>query len=154
MGDGKRAGWGLKVAIGVLVLLVAGAWGAREVYRVKKSVSRESIDTYAQRFHQQMDAGQLQEIIDQADAGFREGKTPDELRQRLEEVRARLGRHRSSKLKVVQINYSSKLGKHVVATYESEFEKGRAGEDFTLLVSAGGLRLYGYQINTSSAVKP
>lgn len=149
----KKAGLGVKVLAGALVLMVAGAWGIRELYRVKKHVYREEMDAFAQRFHQQMDAGRTQEIIDQADPGFREGKTPEELRQRLEEVRGRLGSHRSSRLRTVQISVNSKLGKHVVASYESEFEKGRAREDFTLLVTDGGLKLYGYNVSSSVLFK-
>lgn len=147
MTESKKVGWGARVVVVGLVLLVAGAWSAREVYRSKKGEYRADADAFAQRFHQQMDAGRTQEIVAQADAGFRDGKAPEELRQRLEEIRGRLGPRRSSKLKEMYFSANLKTGRQIVTSYETEFEKGRAHEDFTLLMTDGGWKLYGYQVS-------
>jgi hypothetical protein len=106
---------------------------------------RRLTNAAVQHFHQQLNAGQYIEIFRQADAGFTEDKTEEDLVKFLQAVHTKLGDAGAVSLNSIRVN-TAMNGTFTTAQYKTTFARGSAVETFTWKKSDGTLRLYGYNI--------
>jgi hypothetical protein len=145
----KRALWiVLIVVLGVLVVLGAiGLWkGGMVVYRTFHSGWIEA-GAAAHHFHEELNAGQYEQIYQEADPAF----SPIDKHLRLVsfsgQVHTTLGNATSERLTNLNLNVES--GSHfVVATFTTTFEKGIAQEQIVWRRDGNTLRLWRYNINS------
>jgi len=100
------------------------------------------------KFHQAMDAGNLQPIWRQADPVLRKGPEHDQLAKALEAVQRKLGKVKGTK----QVGWNANAttgGTFVTLTYETQFERGSGVEQFVYRKSdEGQVALTGYNIQS------
>lgn len=134
-----------------MVACVAGYGGFRVYQRFNeyKDIAKVSAD----RFHQQMDANQIEQIVAEAAPGFREGTRKEELVATLAGIREKMGTFKSGKQSYMQWNAQTGVGTTLMVRYESEFSAGKAQETFTLLLKDGGALLYGYNVSSPVLLK-
>lgn len=138
------------VVLGVaLALVMGGGW----IYK-KVTHYRPIADAYVEKFHQQLDAEQFDEIINQAAPAFRETAKKEELRAFFSGIHDKMGTHKSARQTFIQLNAQAGIGTLVAVQYDSEYASGKAQESFTLLVTEDGVQLYGYRINAPQMLKP
>ncbi|MGA8366126.1 MAG: DUF4019 domain-containing protein [Candidatus Acidiferrales bacterium] len=103
------------------------------------------------RFHQELNAGQYEQICQEADAGFSESDTHDNLIQFLRGVHTKLGNATAENLTNLTVNANTN-GTFVVTTYSSTFANGTAVETFTWAKKGTGLKLYGYHVESKAFI--
>lgn len=148
----RRPRWVRWVGLALVLALAAAGYVTLRVYqRVQgyKELARISVD----RFHRQLNAGEVTAIIAESAPGFRHASSPDDLRTRLEAVRAKLGPLRSTQQKALSWSVRSGVGELLTAEFESQYREGTARERFTLLLTGDAAKLYGYNISSSVLLK-
>ena len=105
-----------------------------------------------EKFHQQLNAGQYQEIYQQGDDKFKESVTEAEFTQVLEAVRRKLGTFQKATFAGGNVN-SGTIGTVATLAYESEFSEGKGTEQFSFLVSGEEAKLLRYDINSPAFMK-
>jgi hypothetical protein len=126
--------WALTITVAVSLLLI---WQLMQGRRLANAA--------VQHFHQQLNTGQYVEIFREADAGFTEGKTEEDLTKFLKAIHTKLGDAGATTVDYIRVNATTK-GTFTTARYQTTFVRGNALEMFTWKKSNGTLRLYGYYI--------
>jgi len=97
------------------------------------------------RFHNQFNSGHYVEIYGETDEGFRKGSHESEMTALLAAVRRKLGAVKYTSQ--VKYNQNTTMAvTRVTMTYETEFDEGKATEQFIYHVSGDEARLYRYDI--------
>jgi uncharacterized protein DUF4019 len=122
---------------GILLLLLLYSCGrsAYGVYKIANSAT--------ERFHQQLNQTQYEEIYADASDEFRNHGTREESLAVFQKVYENLGAQKSSSMKNINVNRNNK-GTFVTLVYDSAFEQGRADEQFVWRVEGDQAKLYGY----------
>jgi hypothetical protein len=105
--------------------------------------------TAVRQFHQQLNAGEFEEIYGDADQGFRATQGHDQLVKFLGVVHKKLGNAGDGK----QINFRVDTNEHgtfVTAWYATTFDNGAGSERFTWVKDRGVLKLYEYHIDSNA----
>ncbi len=110
-------------------------------------LARTSVDAAVQHFHEQLNQGKYQEIVQETDEGFRKGWTNDELLRFFTRVHTKLGNAGVTSAAGIKVT-TTPSGTFVTTVYNTKFEKGDAAETFSWLKTAGTLKLHGYNINS------
>jgi hypothetical protein len=131
------------------VLLVLGllGLGAYKVYQ-RAMAHREMATAFVQEFHHRMNQGETGKIIAESAPAFRESTKPEELEALFAGVRRKMGEHKHARQTFMQWNAQTGIGTTLSVRFDSEFANGKAQENFTLLLQDGGVKLYGYRINS------
>ena len=105
------------------------------------------------RITEEIATGQLDKIYAEAAEEWRQAATPEQSRQALETLRARLGRVAARNFLTgrVQRNTGGELpGQSLVVTYQTKFETGAGMETFTLVERDGQWLLARYFVNSDA----
>jgi len=129
--------WGLAVAaVSLLIMWQCGAGLIR---------ARRLANAAVEHFHQELNAARYDEIFREADPGFTEGKTEEDLVKFLQTIHTKLGEAGAVRLVSIHVNATAN-GRLTTARYEATFARGSAVETFTWIGADNTLRLYGYDI--------
>jgi hypothetical protein len=105
-----------------------------------------------EKFHQQLNAGQYQEIYQQGDDKFKEAVTEADFTPILEAVRRKLGTVQKATFVGGNVN-SGTMGTVATLQYEVEFSEGKGTEKFSFLVSGEEAKLLRYDVNSPAFIK-
>jgi hypothetical protein len=108
-------------------------------------------DAAVQHFHQQLNAGQYEEIYNEADDGFRSGETHENIVKFLEAVHKKLGNSRDTDFVNIGVNATTN-GTFTTTIYNTTFDGGPSTETFTWVKSSGNLKLYSYHIESKALI--
>lgn len=103
------------------------------------------------RFHEQLDAGQLDAIYDDAADELKSSATRAKFVALLEAVHRKLGAMRSSKERGWFASYRAS-GALITLTFATAFERGDATEQFVYRMHGSEARLAGYHINSDALI--
>jgi hypothetical protein len=106
----------------------------------------------AQRFHQELNSGQYEQIYSEADQGFAQPGKHDELVTFLQAVHTKLGDVRMESLLSIHVGASTGGGAFITTQYNTTFARGTGVETFIWVKSRGSLKLYGYNIQSNALV--
>ncbi len=98
-------------------------------------------------FHEQLNAGQYDQIYDEADDGFRNAAPREKVLALFAAIDTKLGKVQSSSISSWRVN-TYNLATRVVLVADTRFEHGSGTETFTYGVSDGKATLIGYNINS------
>ena len=113
---------------------------------------KEQAERAVEKFHQQLNAGQLHEIYQQGDDKFKESVTEADFTQVLEAVRRKLGTFQKATFAGGNVN-SGTMGTVATLAYEVEYNEGKGTEQFSFLVSGEEAKLLRYDINSPAFIK-
>jgi hypothetical protein len=142
---------GTKFPRAITWLLIAGCIAAafllwefgKVLYRGDKQAN-----VAVQHFHQELNDSEYEQIYQEADAGFREASTHNDVIKLLQSVHTRLGNATASSVTRLDINSDAK-GTFVTAAYNSTFARGSAVETFKWLRKGTDLTLYSYNVRSN-----
>lgn len=106
-------------------------------------------DEAVAEFHERYNAVALDDMYDAAAAGIRQQQTRAEFAKAIGAIRDQLGLARGSQRTAFQTTAGSG-GAFVQIEYQTEFEKGRAIEEFVWEVAQGKALLKGYTVTTQT----
>jgi hypothetical protein len=112
---------------------------------------RKLANAAVRHFHQQLNTEEYDEIYQEADEGFKNGQTHDEIIEFLRAVHSKLGNTGDEK----QINIRADANTHgafITARYSTAFVSGTATETFTWIKSSGILKLHAYHIQSNALI--
>jgi hypothetical protein len=102
-------------------------------------------------FHQELNDGQYEQICQEADSGFTQSDTHENLIKFLRGVHTKLGNATGENLIGTNVNATTS-GSFIVASYDSTFVAGKAHETFTWARSGTELKLRGYNIQSNAFI--
>jgi hypothetical protein len=144
----KRVLWkwsALIVAIGLLYL----SWQCGSALYFGSKLA----DAAARRFHDQLDAGQFEQICQEADEALsQEGPQHDEFIKVLEAVHHKLGDVIRETQGKINVNVNTQ-GTFVTVDFFTQFATDQAHETFTWRKSGNTLKLYGYYVQSKAFLK-
>lgn len=112
---------------------------------------RKLADAAVRHFHERLNAGDYEDIYDEADEGFRTGQSHDQSIKFMEAVHRKLGLARQETRLNVRVDTNAR-GTFLTTQYSTAFATGTATEMFTWVESSGTLRLYGYHIQSNALI--
>lgn len=143
----KRVLWKWSLAI-TSVFLLWGVWQCGSgLYSGYKSG-----DQAVQHFHAQLNAGQYEEICNEADEAFAHSEKHDELVHFLEQVHKKLGSAVTARQLHVNVS-ATNVGTFVTSEFATHFDQGEADETFVWRKSGADLRLYRYNVQSNAFLK-
>jgi hypothetical protein len=105
-----------------------------------------------ERFHDQLNAAEYAQIVDEADEGFRHsGSSRVDTMRFLQAVHSKLGNTGQSNLTNITVQ-ATPGGSFVITVYQTKFDRGEAIERFTWMKRSGELLLYGYNIQSNALI--
>jgi hypothetical protein len=140
------------VVAGIGLILLMASYGGYKLY-VGIQKGRAVAETVVQQFHQRLDAEQYHEIINDASDAFRGAAKKEELESFLKKVHTNMGNVKSSKQGNIQLQAQLGIGTLIIVQYETEYDSGKAEENFTWLQNEKGASLYGYRISAPQMLK-
>ena len=123
---------------GAALLALAGCSAGADL-----PVARAGVD----KVHSQLNGGQCAEIRDQASTEFKELSSAESWKTVCDQLAAGLGKFVS----LAQVGWNDEVGTngHIIRiNYDSEFEKGKAQEQFLFRIDGGKAVLVGYHVNS------
>jgi hypothetical protein len=114
--------------------------------------SKKSAEQAVLTFRSQMDSEQYDDIYKNADAGFRENQTQDEIVSFLRAVHNKLGKVVSASPRGFGVNTAIGSGTRVALSYETRFEGGKGAEEFVWHVTGGKTLLIRYSVTSLELV--
>lgn len=108
-------------------------------------------DVAVEHFHQELNQEQFEQIYQDADEGFASSGKSEELVKFLEAVHRKLGDANTATFRNINVNATTN-GTFITTNYETSFARGSATETFTWVKQNGGLKLYGYHIQSRELV--
>ena len=137
---------GLKIAIGIAFLAVIGA---ALIWKVGKSTYRDYriVSAAADLFHQQLNAGDYDEIYENATEEFRHSGKREDLNHLLDNIRSKMGRAGKPSAIGFHVNWRNGV-LWADQTFTTQFEKGNAQEYFVWKIEQDQPHLYNYRIDS------
>ena len=108
-----------------------------------------SADKAVERFHQQLNAGQLDAIYTQSSPALKSATSQGDMIKLLTAVRSKLGPYKSGTRNSWRVNYGTNAS--TVVLFDSTYEKGKAQETFTF-ENGPNAPLIGYNINSPTLI--
>lgn len=127
-----------KFLMGAAVLALAGCSAGTDL-----PIARAGVD----KVHGQLNGGRCAEIRDQASSDFKELTSAESWKTTCDQLAAGLGKFVS----LAQTGWNDEVGTngHIIRlNYDSEFEKGKAQEQFLFRIDGGKAVLVGYHVNS------
>jgi hypothetical protein len=112
----------------------------------------ERADGAVRRFHDELNAGQFDQICLGAGAAFLKGRRRDQFIETLEAVHRKLGDVIGEERGRVNLNVNTE-GIFVTVEFLTQFANDRAHETFTWRKSGNTLELYGYNVQSRAFLK-
>jgi hypothetical protein len=112
---------------------------------VKKG--KETAERAVEKFHNQLNAGQFQQIYAECDEGFRKAVTEQDAIALFEAVRRKLGTVQEAKPTGWHVNATTG-GTAVTLGYDVQFSEGKGVEQFVYRVSGDKATLLNYNVNS------
>ena len=112
---------------------------------VKKG--KENAERAVEKFHNQLNAGQFQQIYSESDEAFRKAVTEEQALQLFEAVRKKLGTVQQAKLSGWHVNATTG-GTAVTLGYDVDFSEGKGTEQFVYNVTGDKALLFNYNVNS------
>lgn len=112
---------------------------------VKKG--KENAERAVERFHNQLNAGQFQEIYAESDEAFKKAATEEQVNQLFDAVRRKLGTVKFAKLTGWHVNATTG-GTAVTLGYDVDFSEGKGTEQFVYHISGDKTTLLNYNVNS------
>jgi hypothetical protein len=112
---------------------------------------RELSNAAVQHFHKQLNDGDYQAILSEADPGFSSGRKMADLIKFFEVVHRKLGDAGAESLTNINVNAQTN-GTFVTTVYTTTFARSTATETFTWKKYGSALKLYGYNINSNALI--
>jgi hypothetical protein len=109
-------------------------------------------DQAEQRFHGQLNRGELEQICREGDEAFSQGEKHDELVHFLEQIHKKLGNAGAGNRINLRVN-AEPGGTFVTSQFSTQFEQGQAEETFTWRKSGNTLKLYRYNVQSDAFLK-
>jgi|SRR5580704_2895194 hypothetical protein len=128
------------IAVPIVILVV---WYAGSTFLSGKRLA----DAAVSHFHDQLNAGQYDEIIAEADPGF---MSHDSAVTYLSAVHADLGNAGAATFLSINMNSSTGEGTTVFCVYNTAFARGPAYETFIWKKSSSTLKLYAYRLRSNA----
>jgi hypothetical protein len=119
-------------------------WQCASTLAYNKRLTRAAV----QQFHQEFNDGEYHKIFTEADPGFTEGKTEDDLVKFLIAIHMQLGDAGAVYLTNINVNAKTN-GTFTTVRCKTTFSRGSAMETFTWMKMGNTLKLYGYDIQGS-----
>jgi len=136
-----------KKTLPLLLLIVMVSVTACSSLRNGKATSEKAVS----KFHDQLNSGQFQEIYAQTDEGFRKATSEQETIAYLEAVHRKLGDERNAEQVGWRV-FATTGGAQVSLVYETDFDDGKATEQFVFLVNGDEARLFKYNIESPTLI--
>lgn len=131
-----------------LLLIITFAFGVVALTAAcSLTKGKEQAERAVERFHNQFNAGQYQEIYQQGDAKFKEAVTEAEFVQLLEAIRRKLGTVGNSMQTGWRVNATT-MGTVAMVGYDVHFSEGQGTEQFSFLISGEQASLLRYDVNS------
>lgn len=108
---------------------------------------KEQAERAVEKFHQQFNAGQYQEIYQQSDDKLKEAVTEAEFVQLLEAIRRKLGTAGNSTQTGWRVNVTT-MGTIATVGYDIQFSEGKGVEQFSFLINGDQANLLRYDVNS------
>jgi hypothetical protein len=128
----------------VLVLVVALDLTASSCLFVK---NKEAAQRAADKFHNQLNAGQYRDIYLQSGEGFKKSTSEADAVALFEAIHRKLGAVKQARPTSWRVN-SSPMGSLTILTFDTDFEAGKAAEEFAFQGNGGEVVLFGYHVNS------
>ena len=112
---------------------------------VKKG--KENAERAVEKFHNQLNAGQFQQIYSESDEAFRKVVTEEQALQLFDAVRRKLGTVQQAKLTGWNVNATTG-GTAVTLGYDVDFSEGKGTEQFVYNVTGDKALLFNYNVNS------
>lgn len=109
---------------------------------------RQASKNAVEAFHTRLNAGKYHEIYAEADDQFRHSSGEKEITTFLAKLHRSMGILRSARQTQSKVGYVQGLGAQVILSYDSEFENGRAVEQFLFQLRGGKALLVRYDIKS------
>jgi hypothetical protein len=109
-------------------------------------------DGEVRRLHDELNAGQFEEICDDAEGAFSQGPKCDQLVETLQGVHNKLGDVIDQKRGHINLDFNSR-GIFVTVEFFTEFTTGQARETFTWHKGGNTLIFYGYSVQSKAFLK-
>jgi len=102
-------------------------------------------------FHEQLNAEQYEDILSQADRGFSEAQSHDQMVKFLSAIHRKLGNAGETKLTGYHVNYGTG-GVFTTTSYTTSYANGSADETFVWMKSGDKLKLYSYHVSSMALI--
>lgn len=132
-----------RLSIALLVVLMAGCSISDDVGLAEKQVAQ---------FHQQLDAGQVQQIYAESAEPMRKATSEQDMAALLAAVHRKLGMVKSSTRGAWSV-HAGTSGTYVSLSYSTHFSGGDATERFDYQIDTGKALLAGYHINSNALIE-
>ncbi len=129
--------------------LVLGATAALAACSSQKDLT--AAEAAVAQFHQALDAGQFESLYDSASPEFKQSGTEAEIVKFLQAVHRKLGNSRSTTREFWQVNWQTS-GEVISLRYATEYEQGKAREEFVFRMSGGAPALVSYNVNSKALI--
>ena len=129
-----------KLALAATAVVLSSCSGGENLAAADKAV---------ERFHQQLNAGQLDMIYAESAPAMKSATSKDEMVKLLTAVRSKLGTYKSGTRNSWGVNYGTNAS--TVILFDSTYEKGKAQETFTFK-NGPKAPLIGYNINSPTLI--
>jgi hypothetical protein len=133
-------------ALVVIPLLVVAGWYTGSAFLGGKRLADDAV----QRFHNEFNAGQYEQIISEADPDFANSMSYDGAVMYLSHVHADLGDAGAATFASINMNSSTGQGTTVICVYNTAFARGLVYETFAWKKSGSTLKLYGYRTRSNA----
>jgi hypothetical protein len=143
----KRAWWKWSLGLTALLLIYL-MWQCGSALRQGRVLAEPAV----QAFHAKFNAGNYEEIYQEADAGFTGEGKHDELVKFLTAVHTKLGDAGVTNQVNMLVNAATS-GTFITTRYDTTFARGKAAETFTWIKKNGTLKLYGYHIEGNALIE-
>jgi hypothetical protein len=142
----KRAWWKWSLGLTALFLIYL-MWQCGSALRQGRVLAEPAV----QAFHNKLNAGQYEEIYQEADSGFTGEGKHDELVKFLTAVHTKLGDAGVTNQVNMLVNATTS-GTFITTRYDTTFARGAASETFTWIRKSEGVKLYGYHIESNALI--
>lgn len=115
------------------------------------SENTELAEREVDRFHQQLVAGNVEDVYAGSAEDFKQSAKKEEIIGFLDAVHRKLGPLKTAQMKSWKVNYHTS-GRFVILVYDSEYAGGTASEQFTFRIQGDRALLAGYHVNSTALV--
>jgi hypothetical protein len=131
------------IAVPIVIFVV---WYAGSTFLSGKKLA----DAAVSHFHDELNAGQYDEIIAEADPGFSHSLSHDGAVLYLSDLHGDLGDAGAATFLSINMNSSTGEGTTVFCVYNTAFARGPAYETFIWKKYGSALKLYGYRVRSNA----
>ena len=103
------------------------------------------------RFHSKLNAGEYEQIYSEADEGFRQSGSKEDVIKLFSAIHRKLGDAGATTFGSMNVN-ATLTGTFITTQYNTAFTGGTATETFVWLRDGGSVKLHGYNINSSALI--